>query len=46
MALEARALEKLDSITSHRIDLIILEPSKIAAIPSDSIALISDIEFS
>ena len=46
MALKARALEKLDSITSRRTDLIIPEPSKAAAIPDNLIALISSVEFS
>ena len=46
MALEACALKKLDSITPRQTDLVILEPSKIATIPSDLVALISDVEFS
>ena len=46
VALEARALEELDSITPRRIDLVILKPSKAAAIPSDPVALILDVEFS
>ena len=46
VALEAYALEKLNGITSHRANLIISKSLKAATIPSDSIALISDIEFS
>ena len=46
VALEARALKKLDSITPRRTDLVILEPLKVAAIPSDLIALILGVEFS
>ena len=46
VALEARALEELDSITSRQIDLVILEPSKVVAIPNNSVALISSVEFS
>ena len=46
MALEARALEELDSITPHQIDLIIPKPSKAAAISGNPIALMLDVEFS
>ena len=45
MALKARALEKLNSITSHRTNLIISKPLKAATISSNSIALILDIKF-
>ena len=46
VALEARALEELDDITSHRTDLVILEPSKVVTIPSNLVALILNVEFS
>ena len=46
MALEARALEELDGITSYRDDLVIPKPPKVAAIPGDPVALMSDVEFS
>ena len=46
MALEARTLEKLDNITSRRTNLIIPKPSKVVAISSDLVALISNVEFS
>ena len=46
VALEARALEELDSITSHWTNLIIPKPPKVATIPNDFVALILDIEFS
>ena len=46
MALEARALEKLDGITPHRADLVIPKPSKAAAILGDPIALILNMKFS
>ena len=46
VALETRALEKLDDITPHRADLIIPKPPKAAAISGDSVALISDVKFS
>ena len=46
VALEARALEELDGITSHRDDLVIPEPPKVAIIPGDLVALMSDVEFS
>ena len=46
VALEARALEKLDSITPRRIDLVIPEPLKVATIPDNLIALILDVKFS
>ena len=45
MALEARALEELDNITSRQTDLVILESLKVVTISSDSIALILDIKF-
>ena len=45
MALEARALEKLNSITLYRDDLIIPKPSKAATIPNNPVALILNIEF-
>ena len=44
--LEAQALEALDEITPARTDLVIPKPPKATAIPSDPIALISDVEFS
>ena len=46
MALEAHALEKLDSITLRRINLVIPKPPKAATIPDNPIALILDVEFS
>ena len=46
VALKARALEELDSITPHRDNLVIPEPPKVAAIPGDPVALMSDVEFS
>ena len=44
--LEARALKALDEITLARLDLVFLESSRLGAIPSNSIALILDMEFS
>ena len=46
VALEARALKKLNGITLYRTDLVVPEPPKAATISSDLIALISDVEFS
>ena len=46
MALEARALKELDSITPRQTNLAILEPSKVAAIPGNLVALILDVKFS
>ena len=46
IALEARALEKLDSITLYWADLVVSKPSKVATIPSNLVALILDMEFS
>ena len=46
VALEARALKELDSITPRRTNLIIPEPPKAATIPDNPVALISDVEFS
>ena len=46
VALEARALEKLDGITPHRADLVIPKPSKAATILGDPVALILNVEFS
>ena len=46
VALEARALEELDDITSRRTNLVIPEPSKAVAISSDLVALILNVEFS
>ena len=46
VALEARALEELDGITPCQTNLVIPKPPKVAAIPGDPVALISDVEFS
>ena len=46
VALEARALKKLDSITPRQINLVISKPSKAAAISDNPVALILDIKFS
>ena len=46
IALEARALKKLDGITSHQIDLVVSKPSKATAIPGNLVALMSDVKFS
>ena len=46
VALEARVLEELDSITSHWIDLVISEPPKVAAISGNLVALMLDVKFS
>ena len=43
--LEARALEALDEITPARTDLVVPEPSRLGAIPSDPVALMSNVEF-
>ena len=44
--LKARVLEALDEITLVRTDLVTLDPSRLVAITSDSIALILDMDFS
>ena len=46
MALEARALKELNSITLRRTDLVISKLSRAATIPNNSVALILDVEFS
>ena len=44
--LEARALEALDEITPAWLDLVLAESPRLDAIPSDSVALMLDVEFS
>ena len=46
MELEARALKALDEITLAQLDLVLLESPRLGAIPGDSVALMSDVEFS
>ena len=44
--LEARALKALDKITLAWLDLVLAESLRLGAIPGNSIALMSDVEFS
>ena len=44
--LEARALKALDEITLAWLDLVLAKFSRLGAIPGDSVALMSDMEFS
>ena len=44
--LEARALKALDEITLAWLNLVLLKSLRLDTIPSDPIALISNIEFS
>lgn len=46
VTLEARIIEKLDSITLSYFDLVALEPLKVGLIFKDSNTLISNVEFS
>ena len=46
MELEARALKALDKITPAQLDLVLAKSPRPGAIPSNPVALISDVEFS